>query len=503
MTKFIFCICLISFCVFISGCHKDHDHQNETKSEEQALEPLAYTLYTDKTELFVEFKPLVTGTESKFAAHFTHLGEYFKAFTAGTIILRLKVGDKEMSTTSNSPSSPGIFRLALTPNMQGKGQLIFDIQTESYSDQIIIDDVNIYPSEEAALVDQKEESGGDEITYLKEQAWKIEFANEEVRRQGFNEVVKTSGQITSAAGDESMVVAKSQGIVSINKGSSTIGASVASGELMFSVKGSDVVDGNIDVRYQEVKLMYEKALAEYERGKELVKDNIISQKEFLDRENILQRAEVIYNNLAGNYSGDGENVYSPMSGYVKEILVSDGQFVTVGQPLGSITKNRKLILTAEVSQQYFSRLGTFASANFRTEYDSKVYNTEDLNGRLVSYGRTTGNSNFYIPVVFEIDNRGNLISGSFVQVFLISSEIKDALIIPVSSLIEEQGLFYVYVQTGGESFQKREVKLGPGDGINVEVLSGVESGERVVTKGAYNIKLATAAGNIPAHGHEH
>lgn len=70
-------------------------------------------------------------------------------------------------------------------------------------------------------------------------------------------------------------------------------------------------------------------------------------------------------------------------------------------------------------------------------------------------------------------------------------------------MIEEQGLFYVYVQTAGESFQKREVKTGAGDGMNVEILSGVESGERVVTKGAYNIKLATMSGTIPAHGHEH
>ena len=96
-----------------------------------------------------------------------------------------------------------------------------------------------------------------------------------------------------------------------------------------------------------------------------------------------------------------------------------------------------------------------------------------------------------------------MLSGSFVQVYLFSDVIREALVVPVSSLIEEQGMFYVYVQTGGESFQKREVKIGAGDGRNVEVLSGIESGERVVTKGAYNIKLATMSGTIPDHGHEH
>jgi multidrug efflux pump subunit AcrA (membrane-fusion protein) len=76
-------------------------------------------------------------------------------------------------------------------------------------------------------------------------------------------------------------------------------------------------------------------------------------------------------------------------------------------------------------------------------------------------------------------------------------------VIPVSALVEEQGIFYVYVQTEGESFQKRELKLGANDGKKVQVLSGLTEGERVVTKGGYQIKLAQASGILPAHGHEH
>jgi multidrug efflux pump subunit AcrA (membrane-fusion protein) len=76
-------------------------------------------------------------------------------------------------------------------------------------------------------------------------------------------------------------------------------------------------------------------------------------------------------------------------------------------------------------------------------------------------------------------------------------------VIPVSALVEEQGIFYVYVQTEGESFQKRELKLGANDGQKVQVLSGLSEGERVVTKGGYQIKLSQASGALPAHGHEH
>lgn len=109
----------------------------------------------------------------------------------------------------------------------------------------------------------------------------------------------------------------------------------------------------------------------------------------------------------------------------------------------------------------------------------------------------------FIPVTFEIDNMGSIIPGSVVEVYLKSEPLLDVLVIPVSSLIEEQGIFYVYVQMGGESFEKREVQLGVNDGIHVQILKGIEEGERVVSKGAYQIKLATASGALPAHGHEH
>jgi membrane fusion protein, heavy metal efflux system len=47
------------------------------------------------------------------------------------------------------------------------------------------------------------------------------------------------------------------------------------------------------------------------------------------------------------------------------------------------------------------------------------------------------------------------------------------------------------------------LKLGGNNGEFVEVLSGISEGERVVTKGSYQIKLSTMSGALPAHGHEH
>lgn len=496
------------FTLLFIGCNNTTEEKHE--HEAGGLEPLAYTLYSDKSELFVEFKPLIVGETSKFSAHFTILGERFLPLTEGKITVSLIVGENGIRNNSDKASSPGIFRLALNPKNAGKGKLIFDIETKDYSDKIIIENIIVFPNEKTAseniaenLSADKAGTIGEEIVYLKEQAWKIEFANTEVKKQSFTEIIKTTGQILPAQGDEVVITAKSSGIITFGNNKKLIGSAINSGETLLTISGKGLIENNLDARYSLAKSNYEKAKKDFERAKELVKDNIISQKEFHERQLNYENAKTTFNNIANSYTSGGQKVKSPIKGYIKNILVSEGQYIEIGQPIASVSQNRKLILQAEVPQKYFSKLSSISSANFKTAYDDNVYSTDSLNGKLISYGKNTNNSAYHIPVNFEIDNKGDIIPGSFIEVFLKTNMLKDILVIPYSALIEEQGNYYAYVQTSGEGFQKRELNLGVNDGIYVQVLSGVKENERVVTKGAYQIKLATMSGKMPAHGHEH
>jgi multidrug efflux pump subunit AcrA (membrane-fusion protein) len=60
-----------------------------------------------------------------------------------------------------------------------------------------------------------------------------------------------------------------------------------------------------------------------------------------------------------------------------------------------------------------------------------------------------------------------------------------------------------YVMLGGESFERRVVRLGIRDGDYVQVIEGVEPGERVVTVNAYLVRLAGASPEAAGHGHAH
>jgi cobalt-zinc-cadmium efflux system membrane fusion protein len=494
---FIFFIASLVFSCQRSDHGGEHGH-----SHDAGPATLAYTLYSDKTELFVEFKPLVVGEVSKFAAHFTKLGENFTALEEGTITLSLIVNEKGIRQTSEKPSSPGIFRLALKAITAGTGTLTFDIKTREYTDKIIIDSVTVFENSEAAKKASPEETGGSAITFLKEQAWKIEFANQKIKPQIFHKVIKTTGELSARPSDEQIVSARSSGVVSWGE-NIIAGATVEKGKKLFVQTSGNFAEGNVESQYREAKSNYEKAKADYERVQPLLKDKIVSEKDYVDIKNRYQQAQIAFETLSRNYSNGGQTVTAPMTGFIKQIMVRSGEFVQAGQPLAVISKDQSLQLRADVPLRYANELPMISEANFKTVHNEKVYGTRALHGKVISYGKAIGDAISLLPVYFSITNDGSLIPGDVVEVYLQTRAIQNALVVPMTALIEEQGNFYVYIQLEGESFEKRLVKLQGNDGRNAHVVSGIQEGERVVTKGAQMVKLATQSGSVPAHGHEH
>jgi len=339
----------------------------------------------------------------------------------------------------------------------------------------------------------------DEIIFTPEQAAKTEFEVRAVTPKRFHQVVKASGQILPAPGDESLVVATGNGVVSFSVPDLAAGKVVQKGETLFQISSRDLAEGDF---YEKAKSRYEQARANYERARTLVQDKIISQKAFEEVRAAYEQERIAFDAIAARRTSKGVGVPSPLGGHVKQIHVRAGEYVTVGQPLATVAQNRRLVLRAEVPERHYSALKHIRGANFCTPYDQHVYELSDLNGRLLSYGRAAGQRAFYLPVSFEFDNQGAIIPGSFVEVFLLADPVEDAITVPVSALTNEMGYFYVYVQVDEEGYRKQEVTLGGNDGREVHVLKGLKAGDRVVTKGAYQVKMAASSGAIP-HGHEH
>lgn len=315
----------------------------------------------------------------------------------------------------------------------------------------------------------------------------------------FTQVVKTSGQVLAAQGDERVAVATVSGVVSF-KGKVTEGMKVSQGSTLVVLSSQGMAEGD---PVQKARVAYEVSKKEYERMKALVESRIVSEKEFAQAKQAYENARISYEAVAQHHSDNGQAVTAPVSGYVKNLLVKEGDYVSVGQPLVSITQNRRLFLRADVSEKYYASLPAITSANFCTTYNDRVYELKELNGRLLSYGKASGEGSYYIPVTFEFDNRGDVVPGSFVEVYLLAQPMEGVISVPRSALTEEQGSFYVYLQLDEECYRKQLVTLGADNGQRVQVLSGLKAGNRIVTRGAYQVKLAGATNAIPAHSHEH
>ena len=311
-----------------------------------------------------------------------------------------------------------------------------------------------------------------EIVFTKEQAAETDFALHKVEPTTFYEV--SSKKLSE-------------------------GASVSRGENLFYISSKNIAEGDYTAR---TRAAFAQAKAAYERAEELVKDKIISQSEYEQAKLNYQNAKTAQEAVANKTTAKGTGVGAPIGGFIKNIAVSEGQFVEVGQLLATISQNRRLKLKAEVSQRYHGALPTISSANFKTSYDDKTYSLKDLGGRLVSVGKASDGASAYIPVTFEFDNKGGIVSGSFVEVFLISSPKPNTLTVPVTALIEEQGNYSVFVQIDEDGYRKQEVKLGASDGKNIQILAGLEPGDNIVSRGAYRVKMASFSGAIP-HGHQH
>ena len=318
------------------------------------------------------------------------------------------------------------------------------------------------------------------IVFSEEQAEMAGLETETLALGSFAEVIRVSGQVSAAQGDEAAIVARTSGIVNYTRDHLSEGSEVRNGEVIARVSAEGIAGGDV---IAQSNLALATAKAAYERAQRLISDSIISQKEFEKAQLEYESARLAAN--AGNGGKGGASVASPLKGFIKQVLVKQGEYVEAGQIIATVTKSCNLQLRAEVPERHFSSLTKIRSANFKMGYDDIARSLDELGGHLVAIGKIADEGSAYIPVTFEFTNTGSVVPGSFADIWLIMQNRENVLTIPVSALSEAQGVFYAYIQHDDDDdhFESRELRIGSSDGLRVEVLSGLAEGEKVVIKG--------------------
>jgi RND family efflux transporter MFP subunit len=181
--------------------------------------------------------------------------------------------------------------------------------------------------------------------------------------------------------------------------------------------------------------------------------------------------------------------------------------VQTDAPVFTILNTDTVLIEAQLPEADLTRLGPSYRATYETPTAPGTFVSllsEGGKGRLVALGATVDAKTRTVPLVYEVPNpEGRLRIGMALTVYVETAQVAEALAVPVSALVDEDGWMMAFVQVAGETFQKRDLTLGVQDGAFVQVLAGLAAGERVVTKGAYAIRLASVSTTIPAHGHAH
>jgi len=198
----------------------------------------------------------------------------------------------------------------------------------------------------------------------------------------------------------------------------------------------------------------------------------------------------------------GKQVIVPFDGYLKSLAVNNGSFVEQGASLVVITSHKSSLLETQVSPSFGSHLQNIHDILYQPK--TGVWSSlKKTGGKILSVGKEVESDKPLLSVFAQINDVVEMPEGSFTEVQLAFGMPAIGKIIPESALLEDYGNYSVIVELSGESFERRAVTIGKRNGADVEIKTGLAIGEMVVTKGAYQVKMASMSGAVPAHGHDH
>ncbi len=480
------------------------------------VEALSVTRWTDKTELFAEYPPLVVGETSRFAIHLTRLAD-FKALTEGHVEVRLRGGTGPAEVFRvDGPSRPGIFGVDVKPTRAGKRELVITLRATGLTDEHNVGDVEVHADAAAARAAAgggAEETPG--VTFLKEQQWTLDFGTAIVREQAVRESIRVSARLEARPGGAANVAAPIDGrLASVLD--VPLGAQVSRGQELARLLPPPAVPGDLP-QLQRARAEAQTALAlatrDRERAERLTSAGAAPMKRLDEARSAeeqararLTAAEATLTQFNAARSGGAANaeglfvVRAPVSGVVAQRDAAAGANVAAGTILFRIVDASQIHVVGQVPEAQAVRARSASSGEI------EVPGRPDRvpAGRPASLGKVLDPQSRTLPITFAFDNRTlGLPVGQSVFLHLLMAATAPRPVVPPAAVVDDAGRPIVFVQRGGETFERRPVTLGARTGDLVQITEGVKPGDRVVTKGAYLVRLASLSTSVPAHGHVH
>ena len=495
----------------LCSCNRHRAVEN-TQAAPKA-EGLTVSHWTDRTELFMEYPALVAGQGGRFAVHLTRL-DNFKPLKAGAVEIQLASTEGTQRFSTAGPSRPGIFGVDVKPAKAGSFTMTVELSSSEINDTHALGAVTVYADEASASKHPPIPKQEETIAFLKEQQWSLDFATEIVAERTTRASFTVPAEVQPRTGGRGDVTAPLDGRL-VESVMIPVGHAVSQGQILARIAPPTSTPADLPA-LQLAKSEAESALRFARRTRERTQDLVDAgavavrrlEEARLQETTAEARLKTADERIAqyeatreagGDPSARLFAVRAPIAGTIVESRAIAGANVRTGDVLFRLVDTDRVYVTASVPEGELPRLRQVTGAELQAEDG-----TSKPIGALVSVGRVVDPQSRTVPVMYERDNRDRLLAiGQTVSVRLFTSENRTAPAVRESAIVDDAGRPVVFVQVAGEAFARRPVQTGNRQGDYVQITGGVRAGERVVTTGAYLIRLAAMSNQIPAHGHVH
>ena len=190
------------------------------------------------------------------------------------------------------------------------------------------------------------------------------------------------------------------------------------------------------------------------------------------------------------------SITAPIDGTLIEKHVAAGNQVTDAAPLFRLANLDRVWVIASVFEKNMGQVTIGQNAVVTVA----AYPGREFEGRVTWIANLVDEKTRTLKIRIEIDNKDRALRpGSFARVKINIASQQEVLAVPAAAVLRQKSESIVFVQAGSGLFKRREVTVGTRSRDTAEILSGLESGEQVVTQGAFTLKAELEKAGFADH----
>jgi RND family efflux transporter MFP subunit len=255
----------------------------------------------------------------------------------------------------------------------------------------------------------------------------------------------------------------------------SVGDPVKKGDIIMKIDPND--PSSMTINFRQDQELYLKSQREYERMKILYESGAISKQDF-------ENAGTAYDIAQSNYKSSKESVDipAPFDGILTDINVNEGDRVSSGMVLGTVAVTDKMRVDLSLSEEKARMIAKGQPAKIVVPSPSGREATVPGQVEFVSLSADPVTGLFGVRVSFDNPD-GVLVPGIITKVQILVFTGPDVLAVPMSALVTEGTDNFVWFVNRKNIATKRKITIGWQGDESIEIIAGINVGDRVVSKG--------------------